>query len=123
MPVREMPKFQSAPDKMFEIPQPGMGGINLFDLEFEQNVNQSPNMLNMMYRNGTFGKRYGQEISDTLEDNIYSVTVFSGKRVIHAGTNIYVDGVVALQNIPEERGIFIRFGECLYYKIDKMFLY
>lgn len=121
MPVREMPKFQSAPDKMFEIPQPGMGGINLFDLEFEQNVNQSPNMLNMMYRNGTFGKRYGQEISDTLEDNIYSVTVFSGKRVIHAGTNIYVDGVVALQNIPEERGIFIRFGECLYYKIGTSF--
>ena len=57
MPIREMPKFKAVPDKMLEIPQPAIGGLNLKDLEFEQDNNQSPYMLNVMYRNGAFGKR------------------------------------------------------------------
>ena len=32
MPIREMPKFKAVPDKMLEIPQPAIGGLNLKDL-------------------------------------------------------------------------------------------
>ena len=57
MPIQQMPKFKAVPDKMLEIPQPAIGGLNLKDLEFEQENHQSPYMLNVMYRNGAFGKR------------------------------------------------------------------
>ena len=91
MPLKSMPSFKATSDRQYQIPQPGIGGLNLKDLEYEQGTNQSPYMLNMMYRNGSFGKRYGQkfffdtEISETIHDTFY----FDKKIVLHAGTHIY----------------------------------
>ena len=71
---------------MLELPQPAIGGINLKDLEFEQEVNQSPYMLNVMYRNGAFGKRFGQEVHSTYEDEIHAIASFGGDIFVHSGT-------------------------------------
>ena len=77
MPLKSMPSFKATSDRQYQISQPGIGGLNLKDLEYEQDPNQTPYMLNMMYRNGSFGKRYGQkfffdtEISETIHDTFY----------------------------------------------------
>ena len=89
MPIQNMPQFKAVPDQMFRIPQPAMGGLNLKDLEFEQEVNQSPYMLNMMYRNGAFGKRYGQEIHSEFDDEIYATVYYDDDIIVHSGTKIY----------------------------------
>ena len=119
MPIREMPQFKSTPDKMLEIPQPAIGGLNLKDLEFEQEVNQTPYMLNVMYRNGAFGKRYGQEVYLTAADTIYDSVVYDGYIFIHAGKKIYqYSGTTPSEvgsGLPESKGLFIIFAQQLYY--------
>lgn len=134
MPIREMPKFKSVPDKMFEIPQPGVGGLNLFDLEFEQEASQSPYMKNMMYRNGAFSKRYGQGFMQgtngdiSINDIIYSMVVFDECIFCRAGDGIYriYDGVVTktTNNLPQypdisigNEGMFLVYGQKLYFKL------
>ena len=128
MPIQQYPKFKAVPDKMLEIPNPAMGGINLRDLEFEQEVNQSPYMLNVMYRNGAFGKRFGQEIHSTYADKIYTTVYFDKNIFVHAGTKIYkkselsdpvdVSGGITF---PEAKGIFIIYAQKLYYLISSGF--
>ena len=117
-PIQSYPKFKAVPDKMLEVPNPAMGGINLRDLEFEQEVNQSPYMLNVMYRNGAFGKRFGQEIHSTYADTVYASVYFDGDIYVHAGKKIYkkaegsspvdVSGLIVF---PESKGIFIVYAQ------------
>lgn len=130
-PIRNYPKHEPTQDKMLEIPQPAIGGINLKDLEFEQDVSQSPNMLNVMYRNGSFSKRYGQGIYASFEDDVYSAIQFDGSVFVHSGNTIYVDGTNAMgthtvsavdvrYTIPETSGVFIVFQQKLYYMVSKV---
>lgn len=123
MPIQSYPQFKSVPDKMLDVPQPAIGGLNLKDLEFEQEVNQSPYMLNMMYRNGSFGKRYGQSIIGTFEDEIHAITTFYDEIIVHAGTKIYkyTEGGTPTEigsNFPTEKGLFILYAQKLYYLTD-----
>lgn len=127
MPYRQMPQFKSVPDKILEIAQPAIGGLNLKDLEFEQEVNQSPYMLNVMYRNGAFGKRYGQsllkqadDIDLSFEGEVYSITSYKDDIIIHSGTKMYKykqgqDPIEIGSGFPEEKGLFIIFSQKLYY--------
>ena len=128
MPYQPYPKFQAVPDKLFEIPSPGIGGLNLKDLEFEQETNQSPYMLNVMYRNGSFAKRYGQEVHDSYEDTIHSAVSFEGDIYAHVGTKIYKnhDGTkteveVVGTTLTEDEGIFIVYAQHLYYLLPSGF--
>lgn len=121
MPIREMPKFKAVPDKMLEIPQPAIGGLNLKDLEFEQDNNQSPYMLNVMYRNGAFGKRYGQEIYNSYPDTIYSTVYYDDFVFVHSGTKIYRANTEVASGLPETKGLFIIFAQKLYYLISSGF--
>lgn len=130
MPYKPMPQFKSVPDKMFELPQPGMGGINLKDLEFEQDPNQSPYMKNVMYRNGAFSKRYGQEyLTENGEpivfgDMIYGAIYYDGKLYVNikdensGEIKYYEDGTLHNVNgdsIPATKGRFMIFDQKLYY--------
>lgn len=125
MPIQQYPKFKAVPDKLLEIPNPAIGGINLRDLEYEQEVNQSPYMLNVMYRNGAFGKRFGQEIHSTYADTVYSTIYFDGSIFVHAGTQIYknTEGTISSvgSGFPESSGIFIVYAQKLYYLISTGF--
>ena len=49
MPLFETPKFNPTSYAMLDIAEPGKGGINQYELEFEQDVNQTPFCQNMMY--------------------------------------------------------------------------
>lgn len=128
MPLMEYPKFKNVPDKMLEIPQPGIGGLNLKDLEFEQEVNQTPYMLNMMYRNGAFGKRYGQEIFNnyTFAGKIYDTYYFAGQIIVHAGTKVYKSSGNSFEPITgvtltASKGLFMVYAQKLYYLQNQKF--
>lgn len=126
MPFLQMPQFKAVPDKMLEIPQPGIGGLNLKDLEFEQEVNQSPYMMNVMYRNGAFGKRYGQEVHSEFANTIYATVYYGGDIIVHSGTSIYKyneSGTPTLiaSGLPARKGLFIIYAQTLYYLITSDF--
>lgn len=128
MALKPTPQFKPVDMKLFEIPQPAIGGLNLKDLEYEQEVNQSPYMMNMMYRNGSFSKRYGQdlflkndgEIGD-LPNEIYAIAYYKGEIIAHSGTKIYkiaFDGtsIEELQvTLESVKGLFFNFNGFLYY--------
>lgn len=84
-------------------------------------------MLNMMYRNGTFSKRYGQEVDDeyTYPDKIYDVVYFKERLIVHSGANIYINGVKTqiggqYNILAEETGEFIKFYQTLFYRCNGM---
>jgi len=119
MPLKQAPTFNVPAEKVFEIPQPAINGINLKDLEYEQVVGQSPLMLNMMYRNGSFSKRYGQRVYKTLENNdVYAMIMYREHLITHCGTNIYIDDTEVITGgtgIPSQKGLFCLFNSKLYY--------
>ena len=116
----KVPSFSQSKPKLYEIPAPGRGGLNLEDLDYTLTSNQSPNMLNMMYKNGAFGKRHGQKyITENLPSEILKVGYYEGKVVMHAGTKLYTfeNGMIAeiYNGLSTTSGVFINFNKNLYY--------
>lgn len=72
------------------------GGINVHDPEYDIADNQSPDMLNLWYKDMALCKRPGQE--RLCERSIYRMSDrFAGSRVMHAGTKLYrwnADGIL-----------------------------
>ena len=123
MPIQRLPTFKPVSDKMLEIPQPAIGGLNLKELEYEQNNNQSPFMMNMMYRNGAFSKRYGQAVQTTYTNKIYSFIYFNGNIIVHSGTNIYRGNTQIASGMPEKTGMFVKYRQSLYYFCGNIWQY
>lgn len=122
MALLQTPSFKAQQYRDFEIERPCSGGINLLDLEYEQEPNQSPNVLNMMYRNGAFGKRYGQEYYHDYGDEIYATGYYKGEIIVHAGTKVYRGSEVIFDGIPTKKGLFFNFNRMFYYINDKFYV-
>lgn len=122
MALLQTPSFSPVKYKNFEIPKPCSGGINLLDLEYEQEPNQSPNVLNMMYRNGAFGKRYGQDYYFTYPAKIYDLAYYNGNIIVHSGTKVFRDTTEIFDGLPAEKGLFINFNRMLYFIGDKFYV-
>ena len=101
MPLLQQPTFSPTEYKEFKIDTPCSGGINLKDLEYELEENQSPDVLNMMYRNGSFCKRYGQEYYKSFDAQVYSLAYFNDSLIVHAGDKIYKDDTIKLIMLDE----------------------
>ena len=56
----QQPTFKPQDYKTYEIPNPGSGGLNIQDLEYNLTSNQSPAMLNRMMRNGALASGTGR---------------------------------------------------------------
>lgn len=127
MPLQQMPTYKSNSDRIFEIPNPGIGGLNLKDIEYEQESTQSPYMLNMMYRNGSFGKRYGQSLffNEDFDSEVLTTYFFNESIFMHVGTTIYsvnpstTSKTVIASNLPNVKGIFLTYAQTLYYICNK----
>lgn len=118
----KVPSFSPKQQKIYEIPSPGRGGLNLQDLEYNQTSNQSPSMINMMYKNGAFGKRHGQKYAtEAFPSDILKLGFYKSMTVIHAGASLYTfektTGTLTeiYSGIPETSGVFINFNKNLYY--------
>lgn len=123
MALLQTPSFSATAYKQVQIDEPCKGGINLRDLEYEQNINQSPNVLNMMYRNGAFGKRYGQKEYHDFGATIYALGYFNDEVITHAGDKIYKGETQIAEGIAQKKGLFINFNGMLYYLCDKYYQY
>ena len=123
MPLQQEPVFNKTPDSMLSINKPASGGLNLYDLEYEQDVNQSPYLLNMMYRNGNLSKRYGQAVYETFEDIIYSTFMYKSDLLVHTGNKLYVNNELIYTGINEKKGLFTAFNQKVYYFCDELYVY
>lgn len=123
MALLQTPSFKSTAYKQLQIDEPCKGGINLRDLEYEQDINQSPNVLNMMYRNGAFGKRYGQKEYHDFGATIYSLGYYNGDIITHAGDKIYKGETKIAEGMPLKKGLFINFNGMLFFLCEKFYQY
>lgn len=123
-------KTYSAPSyKTLAIPSPGSGGLNIQDLEYQLSENQSPHMLNMMLKNGVFGKRYGQSTKKVFDSNILAIGKYMGNIILHIDTklikyNVEDDSTEELfTGLEAKKGMFINFNRMIYYLGTKYIQY
>jgi len=88
--IPSFPKPRYWPEK----PKSFSGGLNLTDIEFELDENETPKCLNMWYKDGILDKRWGQVFLNELEApelvgwSIYKF-VYKDFLIKHTGTKMY----------------------------------
>ncbi|WP_283673059.1 hypothetical protein [Butyricicoccus sp. Marseille-Q5471] len=101
------------------------GGLNLADLEYKLSDNQSPNVLNMWYRNRTLCKRFGQAwYTAAIGAEVLAAyqKMYKGQFVVHAGTKLFTisrDGQTVTERkdgLTAQGGSFLLFANKLYYR-------
>lgn len=105
------------------------GGMNIWELDYRLERNESPDMKNLLWRDGTLSCRDGQVLVAPGNGNVgYSCydRVFHGFAVFHVGGALYTAKVEVgsydletaelLTGVPENRGTWFRYGDKLYYK-------
>ena len=95
------------------------GGINLAELDYRLPPNESPEMENLLWKNGALNARPGQNyVSETLLGTPYAChgRKFHGKVISHCGTKLYADDVQFYSGVPENAGTFFEYLGNLYSK-------
>ena len=105
------------------------GGLNLQELDYRIGNNETPEIKNLMWKDGVLGCRSGQVwVNDdsTEGDTFYAAyeRLWNGKMIIHSGVKIYIVDPVENTRIAiytggsdmEHRGSFFSYNEKLYYK-------
>ncbi|MGX8692611.1 MAG: hypothetical protein ACSW8E_02520 [Clostridia bacterium] len=101
------------------------GGLNLWELDYRLRRSESPEMKNLMWRDGALNCRDGQVwLDDTARGSAWAITdkPFHGRLVYHAGDKLYAWRLqektlsVLLGNLPQNAGSFFRCNEDLFYK-------
>lgn len=109
------------------------GGLNNWELDWRLDANESPEMKNLWWKDGTLCCRDGQTrlAGGASRGKGYSAyeRVFWGHGFFHIGSGLYCakldnpDGAEGsmeltklLLEVPENRGTWFRYGDCLYYK-------
>jgi len=104
------------------------GGLNLWELDYRLDANQSPNMKNLWWQDGVLQCRDGQTyISDNTALGVgYTCygSLFWGHAFFHIGGRLYygdpTGGELTLaqlcDGVPENRGTFFRYFDWLFYK-------
>ena len=101
------------------------GGLNLWELDYRLKRSESPEMKNMMWRDGALNCRDGQVWLDESERGAAQAMAerpFHERLVFHAGEKLWArqlrDGTteLLLDGLPESAGCFFRYDEELYYK-------
>lgn len=110
------------------------GGLNIDELDYRLNTNESPEMENMWWQNGILQCRDGQtKIMSNARDEQFYVSTDSrywGFFFAHIGTHIYrvdptANPVVLVEladNVPANAGTFFRYQDYLFYKNRGSFL-
>lgn len=121
------------------------GGLNIRDAEINLKDNESPEMVNLWWEDGTLQSRPGQEIVTSgygagsysgrrfpSSDVVYASATFQEGVLVHIGSSIYTwhgthrelrlvtkaDGAPTNTeySVPRNAGMFFRFGKDTYYK-------
>lgn len=116
-----------AAQKTYEVNFPQLnGGLNLWELDYRMDANQSPNMKNLWWQDGVLQCRDGQVCICEGQGTGWSCysALFWGKAFFHMGDKLYCGdpgGDVFTLNelysgVPENRGTFFRYLDWLFYK-------
>ena len=101
------------------------GGLNLWELDYRLRRGESPEMKNLVWREGTLNCRDGQVLLDgTPRGRAWAMAErpFHGRLVFHAGTKLWAHdpqsgATTQLKSgLPQNAGSFFIYGEKLYYK-------
>ena len=107
------------------------GGLNLWDLDYRMDADQSPEMKNLIWLDGALACRDGQVWVTEEQDLGVGFTcaddLFWDFAVLHIGTKLYAVDMHDMEaetytlteligDVPENRGTFFRFEEALLYK-------
>ena len=102
------------------------GGLNLWQLDYRMDADQSPEMKNLWWRDGLLTCRDGQEyVSEVPLGRGYTCfeKLFRGHMVAHIGDGLYVavpssrmELTRLCGDIPQIRGTFLRYHDALLYK-------
>lgn len=101
------------------------GGLNLWELDYRLRRSESPEMKNLIWREGTLNCRDGQIWLSRTNRGVGWVMAdrpFHGKLVFHAGAKLYAydmrTGAVATlrSGLQQSAGSFFIYNESLYYK-------
>lgn len=110
------------------------GGLNLWDLDYRMERNESPEMENLWWRDGVLCCRDGQNACDGVDEDgkkagpgtgyAASNGRFHGMEFFHIGACIYYGDpsqedmtlTKLCEGIPEVRGTFFQYDGALYYK-------
>ena len=110
------------------------GGLNIYDLDYRLEANESPSMKNLNWNDGVLSSRDGQiwVSSDTTlgVGHASFQDLFWGNMFFHIGAKLYrLDpeaGAPALvelySSVPEVKGTFFRYGDWLLYKTKGAYL-
>lgn len=105
------------------------GGLNLWELDYRLDRNQSPEMKNLWWQDGVLQCRDGQELlceppADSGEGYTCFGDLYWDHAFLHIGQKLfYLDPAAEepvmtelLSGVPENRGTFFRYGDDLFYK-------
>ena len=110
------------------------GGLNIWELNYRLKPNESPDMKNLVWKDGCLNCRNGQVwVDDTDRTTGYAAyeTLFHGAIIFHAGTSIYwVDPTVETPAATAvytnaamtKRGTFFLYDTKLYYKAPGVYV-
>ena len=124
-------KFPDPPKEKTIVFKNLAGGLNLLELDYRMDANESPNMKNLWWRDGLLGCRDGQDFvfDQTLgTGHCCYERLFWEHAVLHIGDGLYA-GIpgpeMTLQKLcgglPELRGTFLRYQDALLYKTKGVF--
>ena len=104
------------------------GGLNTWELDYRLDANESPEMKNLFWRNGTLCSRDGQVYASDAELgtgwSAYE-TLYYDRAFFHIGGKLYYANALDTDDmmlqelcdgIAENRGTWFRYGDKLYYK-------
>lgn len=123
MPIIAQKAHEPAQYNLLSIIDPGSGGLNIQDLDYLLPVKQSPKMINMMYKNGVFGKRYGQEAVAEYDHPVLALGRYHSELYYQteAGIGKLGTGYVYTHALTH-KGIFFVFNKMLYFLSQDIYL-
>lgn len=123
MPIIAQKAHEPAQYNLLSIIDPGSGGLNIQDLDYLLPVKQSPKMLNMMYKNGIFGKRYGQEIVAEYDYPILAIGKYHSELYFQTQAGIGKLGTgYVYPGTFTHKGTFFVFNKMLYFLSQDIYL-
>ena len=122
-------KYMPSPNREYSMSYGNLaGGLNIFELDYRLKANESPDMKNLVWKDGCLNSRNGQVWVDDTDRTIGMAAyhyLFHGAIFFHAGTSIYyIDPLAATPTSTAiytnvsltKRGTFFLYDTKLYYK-------
>lgn len=121
------------PQKEYNLSLPRLdGGLNLYELDYRMDADESPEMKNLLWLDGALGSRDGQVWAS--DENALGAgytcydSLFWDFAIFHIGDGLYcseiapkgttpaITPIQLCNGVPENRGAFFRFRDSLFYK-------